>query len=512
MTSDPRTTPATSRNNGFAAAATCIVGLCVLFSTAGVLEARHWTSLSSLNDGDIWWHLRTGLWMLEHHALPHTGLFSQSADSPWIAASWLYDLKLAIWYKLVGLAAIPVFAMFLKAGLGAVMFLLAGGRRGNFWATVVASAVAQYIVAAVPPTAQYCSIIFFGVELLLLVESRRDENLRLLYWLPPVFLVWANVDPHFVYGLVLLGLFLAASAMGPTLRQRSFGGKLPGIAVVCVGVTFITPYLYRPYGVFFSTAFSAANSYLPDYHALGFRQPHDYVFLLYAMAAFLGLGLRRSRDQFLIALLAASAVLSFHSQHDLWLVVLAACAALGEAMRSGDQTDVGAVSGGIGEGDALASEEKGLYGRDVLVASALTIVVLAIAAVLFVPHNREALLAKAGENYPVAAADYIREHQLPPLFNAYEWGGFLTWYLPDDPIAIDGRTDLYGDDAVVAYFKVMNVETRFTDFPPLANAGTIILPRDGIMAQTLSSLPAYKVAYSDNVATVLTRTAGDEPR
>ena len=145
----------------------------LLFATAGVLEARNLTSLSTLANADIWWHLRTGLWILQNHALPHAGLFSQSPDSPWIATSWTYDLKLAIFYKLFGLAAIPIFSISFKAGLAIVTFLLAGGRRGNFWAAVAVSAIAQYILAAVPATPLCCSVLLFGVELLLLLESRR---------------------------------------------------------------------------------------------------------------------------------------------------------------------------------------------------------------------------------------------------------------------------------------------------------------------------------------------------
>jgi hypothetical protein len=123
----------------------------------------------------------------------------------------------------------------------------------------------------------------------------------------------------------------------------------------------------------------------------------------------------------------------------------------------------------------------------------------------------EALLAKAGESYPAAASNYIREHHLPqPLFNAFEWGGFLTWYLPEYPVAIDGRTDLYGDDFIIEYSKVMNAEVRYTDFPALANARTILLPKTAIIGEALSSVPVFKVAYSDDVAVVLTRDTGTE--
>ncbi len=157
-------------------AALRVPALVALLTVAALAEAVRCSSLSSLLGGDVWWHLSSGLWILHNHALPHTGIFSQSAGAPWIAASWLYDLKLAIYSRLFGLRAIPIFAMFFKFALALITFLLAGGWRRNFWTAVALSAIAQYILAALPPTPVYCSLLFFGVELLLLLESRRRRE------------------------------------------------------------------------------------------------------------------------------------------------------------------------------------------------------------------------------------------------------------------------------------------------------------------------------------------------
>ena len=472
--------------------------MAMLFAACAVIEALRCSSLSSLTGGDVWWHLSSGLWILQHHALPHTGLFSQSSQAPWIASSWLYDIRFAIAYKLFGLAAIPMSLMVLKTAIAVVTFLLAGGRRGNFWPAVALSAIAQYLLIAFPPTPTYVSIIFFGVELLVLQDLRRASASittqcgagiparvpRTAFLLPPLLLLWANLDIHFVYGLALLILFLAASF----LESSPFASDFANIAALSLLATLLTPYFYHPYSVFFSTIFSPANSVLPDYKALTFRQPSDYVFLLFAMAAFLALGLRRSRDLFLVGLLVVAAGLSFHAQRDLWLVVLVAIAALGQSIT--------------------APATPRVRARELGIAAAASIAILILAAAFVLPHRPEALRAKAAASYPVAAADNIRDRHLPqPLFNAFEWGDFLTFYLPDYPVAIDSRTDLYGDDFVLEYSKVMNAEARYTDFPALANAATILLPRSAIMAGALASLPNYKVVYTDTVSTVLTKEA-----
>jgi hypothetical protein len=92
-----------------------------------------------------------------------------------------------------------------------------------------------------------------------------------------------------------------------------------------------------------------------------------------------------------------------------------------------------------------------------------------------------------------------------PLFNEYQWGGFLTWYLPEYPVAIDGRTDLYGDDINLRYFKLINAEIPLDTDPMFANAQTILLPANSTMAEALTTIPGFKMVYRDDLAIVLVR-------
>jgi hypothetical protein len=122
------------------------------------------------------------------------------------------------------------------------------------------------------------------------------------------------------------------------------------------------------------------------------------------------------------------------------------------------------------------------------------------------PSKRQTILEKIGEHYPVGAADYIRYYHLPhPLFNAYQWGGFLTWYLPEYPVAIDNRTELYVADFNIQYAKAMTAEVHYSTFAPLNQAGTIVLEKESLMGKALPSVPGFGVAYVDNVAIVLIR-------
>ncbi len=128
----------------------------LLFVSAAILEARNRSSLTAISNGDIWWHLRTEIWILQNHGVPHSGLFSQSPELPWSAASWGYDLLVAFGFRMLDLRSIPLLLMGFKTALAVVTFLLAGGLRGKFWPAVALSATAQYILGSVQPGPGYC--------------------------------------------------------------------------------------------------------------------------------------------------------------------------------------------------------------------------------------------------------------------------------------------------------------------------------------------------------------------
>lgn len=469
-----------------------IGALLLLLSVGAILES---VSLSSVRDPEIWGHLRIGSWILASNSWPHAGLFSQAANLPWRDFSWGYDALTAILYQGLGLRAVPALMMCFRVALAAVTFSLAGGQR-NFWSAVGISAVAQYVLGSIGPGGGWISVIFFGMELSLLFTVRRFGDLRLLYVLPGLFFLWANLDIGFIYGIGLYLLFLIALAVEKLIpMQRREGANIAGWAAAltgaaCAGAALLNPYGYHAYDFFFTSQTSAANSYLPAYTSMTFRQPQDYVLLLLTMAAFLSLGLRRTRDLFPMAALSGCTMLAFHAHRDNWLVTLAAVTVIGEAMLHGGQEP--------------SAQERSRWTRQTLAAVGTTIVVACLAFALWAPRQREVLLAKIAKHYPARASDYIREHQLPlPLFNSYEWGSFLTWYLPEYPVAIDGRRGLYLEEEELDYFKAMKADIPYQAFPPMRQARTLLLEKTGVMGDALRSLPGFQVAYEDDISIVL---------
>ncbi len=478
-----------------------VVALALTFTAAAAYQALH---LVALANNDIWSHLRTGLWILQTHSIPRNGLFSQSASLPWIDASWGFDLLSAVAYKLFGLAGLPILLMLLQAAIAVAVFALALFASKKFWPAVVLAAVAQCSLVPLQPRPALCSIALLAVEMVLLLRARRTGDARALYWLPLVFVLWVNLDKQFSYGLLVLVLFCSAAAIEQLCRQSGIGwfdipapairpSKLGAVAAISFCATFLSPYTWRLHAMVWQSATSsAADRYFRELHAMRFRQPQDYVLMLLAMTAFFALGRRRSRNLFLIASLIVAAVISFRFVRDNWLVVVVAVAIIGDALRNGETNGV--------------SERWPHWSRmEKASAGALALLVMLVLA-LRLPANH-VLMSNVGENFPVRAGDYIRQSRLPqPLFNTYAWGGFLTWYLPEYPVSIDSRVDLYGDDLNIAYFKLMQAEVPLESDPGFARAQTFLLEANSPMAQALSTLPGFRVAYRDEQAIVLVRS------
>src|SRR5258706_13369069 len=76
-------------------------------------------------DPDIWWHLRTGKWILEHFAVPVTDPFSTyGIDKPWVAYSWLFDTGIAAVFDRWGMVGIAAYEIAIRLALSVALFHL----------------------------------------------------------------------------------------------------------------------------------------------------------------------------------------------------------------------------------------------------------------------------------------------------------------------------------------------------------------------------------------------------
>jgi hypothetical protein len=118
----------------------------------------------------------------------------------------------------------------------------------------------------------------------------------------------------------------------------------------------------------------------------------------------------------------------------------------------------------------------------------------------------EHMAAGTAHGYPVEAVALVKERGYPgPLFNSYTWGGYLIWQLPELPVGIDGRANLYGDarldQAMVTWFGRPGWEND----PDLGNAGVVIYEAKAPFVSLLRRDRRFELVYEDATAVVFIR-------
>jgi len=163
--------------------------------------------LKTIAEFDLGWQMATGRWIVQHHQIPSTEVFSYTAaGQPWIypvgAGLLFYGLFLLGGYALLSWLAAA-------ACVGVVALLL---RRGSAISATLAILAVPLITSRTTPRAEMFTVVLFAATLSLLWQQHESGDARL--WLLPVLMVaWVNLHPGFVAGLGLLGAYVMVEAL-----------------------------------------------------------------------------------------------------------------------------------------------------------------------------------------------------------------------------------------------------------------------------------------------------------
>ena len=456
----------------------------------------------AVRDPDLFWHLKVGDWIIEHSALPHTGILSRTAANfPWVAYSWGYEVLLSFSYSAFGLVGAGVFGIVLTVLVAFFLFWMLYRLSARIWLSVILAAIAcSAFLFEGMPRPMFISEILYAVTLTLLLEAQRRSRVRILYWLPLVFFFWANLHIQFVYGLFVVALSVAVNLLLRILSglNISFRRLLPpalpaasllAVASLCFIATLVGPNFYKPYLVILSYS-KAKFTYavISELQPLSFRSYSHFVELLIAAAGFYAVGWRKQLDLFKLALLTFAVVVAFRTMRDAWFLCFSAAACIADCSEPPPATEPAAPPW-----------------KDLAVVGAAILIILAFAAPA-TDFNMRAIDRSISADYPVNAVNFLRRNPVPgPLYNNLTWGGFLMWYLPELPVAIDGRNDLYGDDLDKIFYETESGFPSYRTDPYLDQAGVVILDSTLPLAKLLTVDARFNMIYHDEIATVFAR-------
>jgi hypothetical protein len=453
--------------------------------------------VNAVTDPDLWWHLRTGSWIIQHHAVPVHDIFSSFAmGKPWIAYHWLFDVLASKIFGLWGLRGIlTATALLMLACAAALTALLARYTRLSR-AMILTAAATVALSPLHNPRPWLFTVLFFTIELYLLLQACERNRPAWLLPVIPLFILWANIHIQFVYGLGLIGLF---ALLGSILAASKWGLPVAGhgslravwLWVILAGsllATLVNPYGWRVYSevIQYATDNVVLNS-ISEMRALQFRGFTDWIALLLICSAWFSLGTGQKKSALLVSLMAVSCWFGFHRGRDIWFPVIISTVVL--ASRTGSSED-----------------DHRPLGRTRWAAAVALAVVLALPVLLLNGPSDSNLQKAVGEHYPNQASAYIQSHDVKgPLYNTFDWGGYLIWRLPDMPVSIDGRTNVQGSPHLTRSFETEEGRKNWAEDRELMKAKTILLNRDSALASILRSDSRFRLVYEDKIAVIFLR-------
>ena len=363
-----------------------------------------------ITDPDIWWHLRTGQWILQHGGVPHADPFSVlGAAKPWEAYSWIFELLVLKLFQRWDLVGILAYTTGMVLAITAAVYHLVKRLQPDFTLAVLLTMGTMACLSPLyTPRPWLFTILFFVLEMDVLMNFRKTGKSRELLWLPLIFALWANIHIQFVNGLMVLGVAVLEPVVARWWPERSHHAgsvRLWGISAVCILATLLNPYGWGIY----KTAWGLASqpgvlNSIVELQAMPFRDVSNYAVLFLALAAVGALAWNRRLPFFELSLLAFAAVLSFRSLRDIWVMIVVEIAVLSSNL-SGDEED---------------RQRRLPVFAFPFVAVAVALLVFLGAAVLNLNNSRlHELLAK---DMPVRAVEFVKAHKFSgPLYNTYDW-------------------------------------------------------------------------------------------
>jgi hypothetical protein len=443
-----------------------------------------------LNDGDSWWHVAAGGWMLDHRSVLRSDIFSYTfAGRPWHAHEWLAEVLMAVAFRGGGWSGV---VLLYGAAAGAAMAILAR-RLGRVlpplsltlvlllaFSCMSPSLLARPHLLALPLLAAWTA------GLLGARDSARPPPLAFA----GLMALWANLHGGYIIGLALIGPFALEALVDarPDARVATARGwVLFGLA--SLAASLVTPFglsgLLFPFKLLGMTSLAGVGEWRPmDFSHVG---PLEIALVVTLYVTFQR-GVRLPPVRLVLLLLLLHMALQ-HNRHQILLATIGAML-LAEPLAE--------PLGGALAPDRCATP-SGAVRRGGLAAFAAA--VLALAGVrLAVP-----IVRVDSPSAPIAALDHVPVAlRAQPVFNDYGFGGYLI--ARGVRPFIDGRTDMYGDAFTNAYFRAEQPDVARLDvlLTRWKVSWTLLAAGDPVVG-LMDRRPGWRRLYADRYAVVHVR-------
>jgi hypothetical protein len=478
-------------------------------------------TLAKPNNPDTLWHLAIGRWIFAHHALPDISCFYYSATSGFgYDYSWLSQVLLFGAYRLLGGAGIAILNSVVAGFIFYLLYKMLERNSANMLVNFVVLGMALMTISVyLSGRPVIFTVAFLALEILILSDFtlspsglqagcdlrskvQNPKSRGLIWLLPPMVALWANLHPGFAVApfLILLFLPLAQKARDRWTLAACFVAS--GIAIMC------NPYGWRVYLMPLEIARA-----LPMLRGLSewtsVSSWETVVWGCFVALVVCGLSLRRQPVSVAL-LVAAGALAAGLSSRNMPLFGVVAVFALGRTLlpilaeKRGQLTPFPPRKTGscplfsalIRKFD-VKFETVGGWFWAIAIPLALAGAVLVRASPMDLDFNFS--------GYPAAAVRYIEKRHCPDnLFVRETWSGYLLWAMPDRKLFYDAKGG-FSSEATEEHSRLIKPKPGWQDVVDRNGLAAFVLERGSPLAVVLSEAVDWHREYSDSLAEVFVR-------
>ncbi|MFC1727424.1 tetratricopeptide repeat protein [Patescibacteria group bacterium] len=416
-----------------------------------IIAAIFIVNTNSISDADFWWHLKTGEYLWETKSIPHQDFWSHTASGrEWTAHEWVPQVILYGVYRLASFNGLVCFTALMAVATYLILALVLKKRKVPGLVIQLVIFLASVVNAPffIPRPQLFYFLLWAG---LILILTAYDLGKKWsIYFIPILFIVWANLHASVHLPILAIGLYLAAKAISGVIHQQNIQALIKKQIILVVLTilgsvsALLNPNSYRVYtyilkGIpflsktsFEITEWGSMLSNLKIWQPWFYLSFYTFTGLVFTFA-FLKTKNKKVLESGLIALPLILISLMVSKFLPLALILTA-------------------ISLGISLKELFKKLEKSSF----LPVLALGMGIIFLALALLYHYGLGRPIKPAWENFPKQAAEFVKREKIQgKMFNSYNWGGYLIWkLLPDYLTFIDGRYEMYEPDITADFEKV----------------------------------------------------------
>lgn len=447
-----------------------------------------------ISESDIWFHLRNAQELLATHTFLRADLYTfTSAGTPLVNFEWLAELPYYFAFRSLGQSGLlAVYLVVLWLIFGGVFYLAL--RRGANCADAAMVTMVGVLLGSYSFGPRMLHFGWLCLTAVLIVLERFQRTGKGLWALPPIFALWINFHGSWVFGLVVVGIYIASGLVegrwNTVVAERWTPTQLRKFIVAFVAslaALFVNPYGFKlvwyPFDLLFRQ--KAVRHDIIEWQSVDFHTAYGALAMLMIFSVLAAAWFSREPWELRDILLVAFA---------LWTSLT--------------------------------------HVRFLLFAAILLVPVLAPRLSLFTPYDRKkdkpwlnlalATLVvvimvwaypNATEIQGLIDADFPRDalhfmqqkHITGRLFHFYDLGGYIEWNAPGIKTFADGRADIFTYNGVLDdYLKINNIEQSL-ELLDKYRIDYVLFRVDKRLCYLLDHSAGWRTIYSDRLVKLYER-------